>query len=235
MRKGEIIMKKKLAALFFTAALLCVCLCGTALAADGQVTFAAITEPDRDECWRFQTRVYCRNETGKTVQTENWEARLYSTSIDPYTDPPIEIPVYAKKNVETTQKIPPFQPTKNTGFWIHINHSAPKDSPFRYYRTTDYVFINGQTIYYVFQDLHGSFFVQTGDASTGTYLTEDEIQHSLFPVSSSFVIPKTADKDVLSSCKVTFEDGTTMEVPAENLKNPEEPFQNPPFAQQTQN
>lgn len=232
-------MKKKLAALFFTAVLLCVCLCGTALAAEGQVFFAVITDEDRAEnCDEpvYAARIYCRNETYKTISSEQLTANVLVNYAYTYGYPRNgEFPVFGNRTVGKDQKIPPFQPTKSTGFWVHINRSAPLNSPFRYYRTTDYVFINGQTIYYVFQDLHGSFFVQTGDASTGTYLTEDEIQHSLFPVSSSFVIQKTADKGTLSSCKVTFEDGTTMEVPAENLKNPEEPFQNPPFAQQTQN
>lgn len=226
-------MKKKIAALFCTLAVLCVCLCGTAFAAAKPDVELITLQVVWDDNYVSEPTLYFRNNSRKTVKYIDWYITAYNRVGD-------KIPGEATKKLTSIGPMEPFQVIRESDSQVYTDSYAAEDSPFKYYKETGYFISLGQDdeLTNVYQDIYGNFFIQPDgyNSESAIYLTEDEIQNAMGSTYCDF------DKaiwfsDVAYSIRVdkavvTFMDGTK-----ETIRNVESKYRsmtpkNLPFAQQ---
>lgn len=225
-------MKKKFAAILCTFVLLLACLCLPAFAA-GKTnvelsTLQVVWGSNRAE----SPAIYCRNNTSKTIKYLEWYVTAYNRVDDP-------IPGMATQKLTAVGPTEPFRVIRETSSPLKTNYFMEDDNPFKYYKETKYLMtVNDDVLVPVWQDAYNNFFVQQvdNDASSLTYLTEDEIQNAMFndwcrfdnsgwhSTVLSYISP---DKVV-----VTYMDGSTETITDMTSKYRWAPLQNPPFVQQ---
>lgn len=225
-------MKKKFAATLCTFVLLLACLCLPAFAAgkpDVELsTLQVVWGPNRAE----RPAIYYRNNTSKTIKYWEWYITAYNRVDDP-------IPGIATQKLTVVGPTEPFQVIRETNNPLKTNYFMEDDNPFKYYKETKYLMtVNDDVLVPVWQDAYNNFFVQQidNDASSLTYLTEDEIQNAMFNDWSKFDYTGWYST-VLSYIEpdkvvVTYMDGSTETITDMISKYRWAPLQNPPFVQQ---
>lgn len=169
-------MKKKIAALFCTLAVLCVCLCGTAFAAKKpsvEVISLQIVLKNGGVC---EPTIYYRNNSNKDIKYVDWYVTAYNRVGDP-------IPGIATKKLTSIGPDQPFRLVRENEKDLKVKRGVSDSCPFKYYKETGYYVAIGnyEELKQVCQDIYGNFFVQTDtyDVNSCTYLTENEIQSAM--------------------------------------------------------
>jgi len=225
-------MRKKIAALFCTLAVLCTCLYGIAFAVEKpDVELMTIQVIWGNDCVKSPT-LYYRNNTNKTIKYVDWYVTAYNRVGDP-------IPGFSTQKLTAIGPTEPFQLVRNGEKELRVMQGVSDNCPFKFYRETGYfVSIGDDELDRVYQDMYGNFFVQPDDYNVNScvYLTEDEIQNAMCETYCDFdrsawhsnvINYISADRAV-----ITFMDGTTKTIYNVYSQYSCMTPQNPPFAQQ---
>ena len=226
-------MRKKIAALFCTLAVLCACLCGTASAAKKPSVELVTLQVMWGNNYAYAPTIYCRNNTNKAIKYIDWYVTAYNRVGDP-------IPGVATKKLTSVGPTQPFEVVKNSGAQLNVVREITDECPFKYYRETGYFVSIGESdrLQKVYQDVYGNFFVQTevNDIFSGTYLTESEIQNAMSDSWCKFDdigwMSNVIDHISVDKAVITYMDGSTETLSNVGSKYRTMSFQNPPFAQQ---
>lgn len=225
-------MRKKIAALFCTLAVLCACLCGTVLAAKKPSIELMGLYAIWDEPMVSKPIIYFRVNSSKTIKYADWYVSAYNRVGD-------KASMFPTKKLTMVGPLEPFSLGKNVDFEWMVQSNAREDSPFRHYKIVPYTIAAADGIQFVYQDAYGNLFVKPDENNpeSYTYLSEDEIQNAMFDYSGC-EFPDVWWRDwsidylAVDKVVITYMDGSTETVTNVNSKYRDMTLQNPPFAQQ---
>ncbi len=223
-------MKKKLAGLLVTAVMLCGCLGLSAMAAKPNVELKSL-QLIWGKNYAYDPILYYRNNTQKPIKYLEWYVTAYNRVGD-------SVPGDATKILTAVGPIPPFWVERTTGFPLYTRLEGKSDNPFKYYRETNYRLLVNEELLMVYQDAYGNFFVQPSNLMTATYLTEDEVQNSMFRDWCEFSdigwYSTVLYKFVADKVVVTYMDGSVETITNLDAGTGDRSIvlKNPPFVQQ---
>lgn len=231
-------MKKKILALLLTAAL-CLSLAVPCFAASGnkvspvQAMYVSIS---MNSVGGVSPKIYYRSNSDKTIKYITWSLVAYNRVGDPVSCQIKNTPI------ATVQTVGPIEKTK---FEIpsycspHTDSSVAKDDPFKTYTFTTYYIASNGTFWGVNADRYGNLFAYNGNSFIQSndgyaYLTDDEINNALFKSTSESEFGVCWYNSSIASVKiagalVTYMDGTSESLSADQVNSPYKKIQNPPF------
>ena len=237
-------MKKKILALLLMVTL-CLSLAVPCFAASGTSTppvQAMYISISMNSVGGVSPKIYYRSNSDKTIKYITWSLVAYNRVGDPAS---CEI---KKTSIATVQTVGPIQ---KTNFEIpsycspHTDSSVPKDDPFKIQTFTTYYIANNGTIRGVDVDRYGNPFAYNGKSFIQSndgyaYLTDDEINNALFKSTSASEFGVCWYNSSIASVKivgalVTYMDGTSESLSAEQVNSPYKKMQNPPFKEMLSN
>ena len=231
-------MRKKIAAMLCSLAMMATCLCVPAFAETKpslELMYFSGTSEIGTPVRGAETLVYYRNNTNKPIKYVEWYITAYNRVGDATPD---FISGNTTKHLTTIGPIPPFELVRESENPIKTNLLMAKDSPFRYYKNTRYWIAAGDNLQAVYQDAYNNFFIQANSYDVGscTYLTEDEIENALFSEWCQFNdtgwYNNLINRISLDGIVITYMDESTEVAKDVGSKYRMMSLQNPPFARQ---
>lgn len=226
-------MKKKILALALTS-ILCLSLVIPCFAASKPAVEVMYVYSSMNSVGGVSPKIYYRNNSGKTIKYIDWFLTAYNRVDDP-------VRCLVKNHVialaRTTGPIAPFSFKTSSYSSQHTDSSVSDDNPFKTYTFTLYDIMAGGVLRSVNIDKHGNLFAYNGKSLIQSndgyaYLTDDEINNALFKDSTEFGVcwyNSSISYVKVSGALVTYMDGTSESLTAEQVNTSYKKMQNPPF------
>lgn len=231
-------MKKKIAMLICTLAVLCTCLYGNAFAAgkpNVEMMFSIGTWYLDSPGKGASPTIYYRNNTDKTIKYIEWYATAYNRVGDQTTDWGTGL---ATKKLTTIGPVYPTKIIRDINDEIKTQWFVSNDCPFKYYKNTGYFVAIGDEFERVYQDAYNNFFIRPDEFNVNScvYLAEDEIENAMFDTWCTFGDiswwSNVIDHIAIDKAVVTYMDGSVETITHVGSKYRGMALHNPPFAQQ---
>lgn len=226
-------MKKKILALLLTT-VLCLSLAVPCFAASKPAVEVMYVYSSMNSAGGVSPKIYYRNNSGKTIKYIDWFLTAYNRVDDP-------VRCLVKNHVialaRTTGPIAPFSFKISSYSSPHTNSSVSDDNPFKTYTYTLYDIMAGGMLRSVNIDKYGNLFAYNGNSLIQSndgyaYLTDDEINNALFKDSTEFGVcwyNSSISYVKVSGALITYMDGTSESLTAQQVNSSYKKMQNPPF------